>query len=105
MCESIYRLRWHRLDLSESILVSYARTHVQGYGFEGFANQRVYDSRNGLYTYNYYGQLFPYTGIFYQTVTKIPAATVFLSQRNSTLVKITSGGPATRVDSILILTP
>jgi RHS repeat-associated protein len=43
-----------------------ARVNVQGRGFEGFINRRTYDSRNGLYTYDYLAQQFPYTGMFYQ---------------------------------------
>ncbi len=43
-----------------------ARSHVQGRGFEGFYAQRIFDSRNGLYTYDYVKQPFPYTGIHTQ---------------------------------------
>jgi len=42
-----------------------ARIHVQGRGFEGFNSRRTYDSRSGLYIYDYEGQQFPYQGMFY----------------------------------------
>ena len=45
-----------------------ARSQVQGRGFEGFATRRTYDSRNALYTYDYYQQTFPYTGLEYQRI-------------------------------------
>ncbi len=40
-----------------------ARVHLQGRGFEGFASRRSYDSRSGLYTYDYFERAFPYTGL------------------------------------------
>jgi YD repeat-containing protein len=40
-----------------------ARVHVQGRGFEGFQRQRIYDTRNGLFTHDYVGRAFPYTGM------------------------------------------
>jgi RHS repeat-associated protein len=36
---------------------------AQGRGFEGFQARRVLDSRNGLYSYDYFGQTFPHTGV------------------------------------------
>lgn len=44
-----------------------ARTQVEGRGFEGFYAKRTYDSRNSLYTYDYYEQTFPYTGMEFNT--------------------------------------
>src|SRR5262249_20434098 len=44
-----------------------ARVHAQGRGFEGFSSRRTYDTRNSLYTYDYYAQTFPLTGILDQT--------------------------------------
>lgn len=38
-----------------------ARVHRQGRGFEGFYARRTHDDRNGLYTYDYFHRLFPYT--------------------------------------------
>jgi RHS repeat-associated protein len=43
-----------------------ARVHLQGRGFEGFHAQRIYDSRNGLYTYDYAQRTFPHTGLHTQ---------------------------------------
>lgn len=40
-----------------------ARTNVQGRGFEGFFERSTYDTRNDLYTYDYYERPFPYTGM------------------------------------------
>lgn len=45
-----------------------ARTQVQGRGFEGFYARRTYDTRNQLYTYNYDGQQFPWTGSLLERV-------------------------------------
>jgi RHS repeat-associated protein len=42
-----------------------AAVHAQGRGFEGFYARRTYDSRNALYTYDYFDRPFPYTGIEY----------------------------------------
>jgi RHS repeat-associated protein len=44
-----------------------ARVNVQGRGFEGFWYIRSLDSRNSLYTFNYYSLLFPVTGVVYNT--------------------------------------
>jgi RHS repeat-associated protein len=41
----------------------WARLNVAGRGFEGFGYIRSIDSRNGLYTFNYYSLLFPETGM------------------------------------------
>lgn len=43
-----------------------ARGHKQGRGFEGFYAQRIYDTRNQLYTYDYMQRAFPFTGTFLQ---------------------------------------
>ncbi len=39
-----------------------AWTNLQGRGFEGYYATRAYDSRNGLYDYNYFQRNFPYLG-------------------------------------------
>jgi RHS repeat-associated protein len=44
-----------------------ARVNMQGRGFEGFSYIRSYDSRNTLYSYNYYSLAFPETGMLAQT--------------------------------------
>jgi RHS repeat-associated protein len=40
-----------------------ARRNAQGRGFSGFEIQRVFDTRNSLYTYDYVGQAFPFIGM------------------------------------------
>jgi RHS repeat-associated protein len=45
-----------------------ARAQVQGRGFEGLSERRTYDTRNSLYTYDYFEQSFPYTGMPFQQV-------------------------------------
>jgi hypothetical protein len=45
-----------------------ARMQAEGRGLEGFYGKRTYDSRNSLYTYDYFLQTFPYTGIKSQIV-------------------------------------
>jgi RHS repeat-associated protein len=48
-----------------------ARFHARGRGFEGFHSRRTLDSRNGLYTYNYFARAFPHTGMLTgQTVSQ-----------------------------------
>jgi RHS repeat-associated protein len=40
--------------------------NLQGRGFAGFMTKRTYDSRNGLYAYDYFSRAFPYTGAQYR---------------------------------------
>ncbi len=56
-----------------------ARLHLQGRGFEGFYAQRVYDSRNSLYTYDYVHRQFPYTGMHIQRLVRQQDATTAVS--------------------------
>jgi RHS repeat-associated protein len=49
--------------------------NLQGRGFEGFGIIRTYDSRSGLYYYNYYERAFPYTGMLYTKYTLVDNAT------------------------------
>jgi len=48
------------------------RLHLQGRGFEGFEVRRTRDSRNGLYYYESFHQLFPYTGRLYRSLLQQP---------------------------------
>ena len=43
-----------------------ARVHLQGRGFEGFHSQRVQETRNGTYTFDYLKRSFPFTGMHTQ---------------------------------------
>jgi len=43
-----------------------ARVHLQGRGFEGFHSQRIHDTRNGTYTFDYLKRSFPFTGMHTQ---------------------------------------
>jgi RHS repeat-associated protein len=54
---------------------SSARTNIAGRGFEGFGYIRSLDSRNSLYTYNYYSLLFPETGMVSQKTVSTSAKT------------------------------
>ncbi len=54
---------------------SSARTNIAGRGFEGFGYIRSLDSRNSLYSYNYYSLLFPETGMVSQTSLATSAKT------------------------------
>jgi RHS repeat-associated protein len=51
---------------NQQFYYSDAWMNLQGRGFEGFGIIRTYDSRNGLYDYQYYERAFPYTGMKYQ---------------------------------------
>ena len=42
--------------------------NIRGRGFQGFAEMRTIDSRNGLYDYQYFLNTFPYTGMLYQEI-------------------------------------
>ena len=43
-----------------------ARVHLQGRGFEGFHSQRIQDTRNGTYAFDYLQRAFPFTGMHTQ---------------------------------------
>lgn len=66
-----------------------ARTQVQGRGFEGFSARRTYDTRNGLYTYNYDGLQFPWTGSLVERVV--------LQNNNSTYITSWQATPSSQV--------
>jgi RHS repeat-associated protein len=42
--------------------------NLQGRGFDGFYSVHTYDSRNGLYHYQYHERAFPYSGMKYQDI-------------------------------------
>lgn len=57
-------------SFTRSFWYYYARTHLQGRGFEGFGSRRTIDSRNGIQLFEDRAQLFPYTGMAKETVAK-----------------------------------
>jgi RHS repeat-associated protein len=67
-----------------------ARVNVQGRGFEGFGYIRALDSRNSLYKYDYYSQLFPNTGMVSQ---------VTLSTSSKTYANVTNTNTYATLDS------
>lgn len=74
-----------------------ARVQAQGRGFEGFYAQRITDSRNtdsqgnALYSYEYYKQAFPYTGLLVQRLLST-SANVLLGTP-SAIVNLWTGQP------------
>jgi RHS repeat-associated protein len=68
----------------------WARVNVAGRGFEGFGVIRSLDSRNGLYTHNYYSLLFPETGMVSQTT---------LSTASKTYARIVNTNTANTLDA------
>jgi RHS repeat-associated protein len=72
-----------------------ARTQSEGRGFEGFYARRTndsrdYDGQNRLYTFDYTGQTFPYTGLQYQRLVGTSANNVTLGTTGGNVV-LTSG--------------
>lgn len=61
-----------------------ARLNLQGRGFEGFEGVRTQDTRNGLLTYEFFRQLFPYTGLMYQSDLYQPDGTTLISRVEQT---------------------
>ncbi len=56
-----------------------ARFNLQGRGFEGFHAKRTKDSRNNLYTFEYFNRSFPYTGTTFQSDLLQPNATTVIT--------------------------
>lgn len=63
-----------------------AWTNVQGRGWESFYSVRTYDSRNGLYQYNYFERSFPYTGMQFESL--ITNGTFYPTQTVNTLASL-----------------
>ena len=69
-----------------------ARVHVQGRGLEGFYLQRIFDTRNSLYTYDYLNREFPYTGTSWKRIVRQSDATTLVATNTLTLNVQVSGG-------------
>ncbi|MBS0422255.1 MAG: VCBS repeat-containing protein [Proteobacteria bacterium] len=67
---------------SISEFYGWARLNIAGRGFEGFGYIRSIDSRNSLYTFNYFSQNFPLTGMT-STITVGTAAKAYQSLVNT----------------------
>lgn len=61
-----------------------ARVHLQGRGLEGFYAVRTQDSRNNLYTYDYYHRTFPLTGRLFQADLTQPNNSTLISRTVNT---------------------
>jgi RHS repeat-associated protein len=70
----------------------YARVQTQGRGFEGFYARRTYDTRNGLYTFDYSGRQFPFTSMLFQHELLQGDASTYIYYGNGTLTNQVSGG-------------
>lgn len=68
-----------------------AKLHLQGRGIEGFYALRTHDSRNGLYAYDYFHTLFPYTGAVYQRDVFQANNTTLISRTQNTWTSHTYG--------------
>lgn len=75
-----------------------ARTHLQGRGLEGFYAKRTTDSRNGLYSYQYYRRDFPFTGaVFQDDLYQSDGSTLIRRlQQNFTYTTLESGANSQR---------
>ncbi len=69
-----------------------ARFHAQGRGFEGFYGRRAFDTRSGLYGYDYSGRLFPHTGMLIQRALYQNNGTTPISTWSAVPASQTSGG-------------
>ena len=70
-----------------------ARVHVQGRGFEGFHSRRIYDSRNGTYTFDYLQRAFPFTGVNTQRSVWQPNLASKISEWSATTDRQLLGAP------------
>ena len=68
------------------------RVQLQGRGFEGFLAQRIYDTRNSLYTYDYVDRVFPFNGMFTQHGTYQSNNVTPMSVWTSSPASVVSGG-------------
>lgn len=85
-------------SFTQSFWYYFARTHLQGRGFEGFGARLLIDDRNNLQTYEYRGQLFPHTGMPLETVVTQPGGTPEIMRVTNTFAKHDyASGPDARV--------
>jgi RHS repeat-associated protein len=69
-----------------------AAIHLQGRGFQGFAEQRIQDSRHGLITIDYVARGFPFTGMHSRrTVLQVDGRTRVSDWSASLIARITGG--------------
>ena len=69
-----------------------AVVHLQGRGFQGFATQRIEDSRNGLITFDSVARAFPHTGMHTQRTVFQADGRTRVSQWTADLAAQATGG-------------
>ena len=70
-----------------------ARVHLQGRGFEGFHSQRIHDTRNGIYTFDYLQRAFPFTGMHTQRTVWQPGLAAKVGEWSATVEQQSLGAP------------